>query len=376
MALLLLTIITALSVAAPVPLVLLPNAKKLNALCLDGTAPGFYLDKGTEPENFVIFLQGGGWCYNEEDCLARSRTRLGSSNFWAKEQSLGGWMLSRDAINPFQSWTHVYIPYCDGASFSGNRETPITVNGTQLHFRGKEILRQLIGILKTNYGLDSAKKVLLSGCSAGGLATYINADFVSSLMPASVTVFKAAPISGYFLDVSNADGTAIYNDEMRNVYKMQNVSANEACVAANVGSENNCMFAEHTFPHIKTPIFIQNSAYDSWQLGNIFWTHISPSHDSCIRNISSCSIDEIQTLNEKWQVEFVRRIVQPDAFWSNSTGCFIHSIISHCLGDSNVEITLDNVSIPEAWGRWFFELTTTNRHIGCTLHESPPYSCM
>jgi hypothetical protein len=41
---------------------------------------------------------------------------------------------------------------------------------------------------------------------------------------------------------------------------------NDACIAANAGSEWKCIFAEHTSPHIKTPIFPLQGEYDSWQM--------------------------------------------------------------------------------------------------------------
>ena len=45
-------------------------------------------------------------------------------------------MLSADAsANPvFHNWTLVYVPYCDGASFTGDSE----VDG--LHFKGQQLL--------------------------------------------------------------------------------------------------------------------------------------------------------------------------------------------------------------------------------------------
>ena len=34
-----------------------------NALCLDGSRAAYYLhDAGTNPQKFVIFFEGGGWC--------------------------------------------------------------------------------------------------------------------------------------------------------------------------------------------------------------------------------------------------------------------------------------------------------------------------
>ena len=40
---------------------------------------------------------------------------------------------------------------------------------------------------------------------------------------------------------------------------------NDACVAAETPSSN-CMFAEHTMKHIKTPTFPLQSEYDAWQI--------------------------------------------------------------------------------------------------------------
>lgn len=36
-----------------------------------------------------------------------------------------------------------------------------------------------------------------------------------------------------------------------------------------IGREENCFFAEHTAPHVTTPLFPLQSEYDSWQAGNI-----------------------------------------------------------------------------------------------------------
>ena len=51
---------------------------------------------------------------------------------------------------------------------------------------------------------------------------------------------------------------------------------NDACIAASVGQEWRCIFAQYTYPHIATPTFIAEGAYDSWQMGNILKM---PCHD-------------------------------------------------------------------------------------------------
>lgn len=66
------------------------------ALCLDGTKPGFYFFKGTQSNKWVIFFEGGGWCGLDDpnstlaDCYARSQTDLGSSKNYPASLSLKG----------------------------------------------------------------------------------------------------------------------------------------------------------------------------------------------------------------------------------------------------------------------------------------------
>ena len=98
--------------------------------------------------------------------------------------------------NPdFCNFNRVHMVYCDGNSFSGNRDDPVEVNGEKLYFRGKRIIDAILQTL-TPMGLKDADIVLLTGCSAGGLATYLHTDYVHSRMPSTVTKFKSSPVSG------------------------------------------------------------------------------------------------------------------------------------------------------------------------------------
>ena len=72
--------------------------------------------------NWIIHQEGGGWCYNEDLCLERSKTSLGSSTFWGPTASFNGFLSDEAMYNPqFYNWNVVYLKYCDGASFSGNK---------------------------------------------------------------------------------------------------------------------------------------------------------------------------------------------------------------------------------------------------------------
>ena len=66
-------------------------------------------------------MEGGGYCGDERECLERSRTDLGSSKNWKESITLEGFLSDNCDENPhFCGWSMVFIPYCDGAFYSGN----------------------------------------------------------------------------------------------------------------------------------------------------------------------------------------------------------------------------------------------------------------
>eukprot|EP00287_Rhodomonas_sp_CCMP768_P025379 CAMPEP_0202831174 /NCGR_PEP_ID=MMETSP1389-20130828/16661_1 /ASSEMBLY_ACC=CAM_ASM_000865 /TAXON_ID=302021 /ORGANISM="Rhodomonas sp., Strain CCMP768" /LENGTH=73 /DNA_ID=CAMNT_0049504877 /DNA_START=62 /DNA_END=280 /DNA_ORIENTATION=- len=62
------------------------------SLCLDGSPGGYYIRAGLEEvNNWVLYLDGAGWCFSEAECLARAETPSGSSANWPKRISdVGG----------------------------------------------------------------------------------------------------------------------------------------------------------------------------------------------------------------------------------------------------------------------------------------------
>lgn len=122
--------------------------------CLDGSPGAFYLSKNPKSTKWLIYQEGGGWCSGAQDCLKRSKTVLGSSKTYAKTMKTSSAFFSSDCqANPtFCDWNKVFLPYCDGNSFVGNRKSslPVVAEDTEdekgklttqmLFFRGKHIL--------------------------------------------------------------------------------------------------------------------------------------------------------------------------------------------------------------------------------------------
>ena len=110
---------------------------------------------GSGAKKFILHLEGGGWCGTPESCLERSRTELGSSHRWADELEKSG-ILSDDAlVNPdFHDWNTVFIRYCDGGSFAGNRSVKIfTIFGANIFVEStKAFCANILSFKKQNYG--------------------------------------------------------------------------------------------------------------------------------------------------------------------------------------------------------------------------------
>jgi len=160
-------------------------------------------------DRWVIYIEGGAWCFTAESCAARAKTQLGSSQQYLKsfprDQGhghnpvlLGGITSGNCTVNPsFCKSNMVFVKYCDGASFTGSASG---VDRHGLHYRGYDILQAIMADLKAHHGISTASEVLLTGGSVGGMSVFLHADFIrESLGLRPAAKFGAVPLSGFFL---------------------------------------------------------------------------------------------------------------------------------------------------------------------------------
>ena len=272
-------------------------------VCLDGSPPWYYLGRSaTKSKTWVIQFQGGGWSYSPSEAVSRSMTSLGSSTKAASSYTYPYGPLSSDpGTNPmFYDANRVLLAYCDAGSFAGHLSEPLEGIHPPVYIRGKMVLDALFGALMSE-GFVEATDVLLTGTSAGGLAAFLHADYVrSALLPSTVTRYGVMPISGFFLNHADLNGDLTYGTELRNVFAYQNSTSgmNSACVAAKASSQSDCIFANETAVFVTSPLFVQNSMVDSWQLQNIWEQNMD---DPCTSNstaqFQSCSDAQIDQIN-------------------------------------------------------------------------------
>ena len=136
--------------------------------------------------------------------------------------------------------------------------------------RGKKILEVIIDqLLQSEF--RHANRLLLSGTSAGSLAVMMNADFIRNRIPKSIDV-RALADSGYFVDVAAFSGDNIINRHFQKMFDVHNSvgGVDEDCergLRPSLGWK--CLFPQHAFNYVDTPLFVLQSAYDEWQLIHI-----------------------------------------------------------------------------------------------------------
>lgn len=311
-----------------------------DARCLDGSYYGIFICQGSTPTNgqWTIGIQGGGWCYNETECLERAATALGSSSTWPAEAA-------GMACNPSASETYVQLYYCDGASFTGYREAPTSVNGSNIYFRGIMNLDRSLDLLFAKFNLAEASLLVLTGGSAGGLSTFLHLDHVKSRMP-NTTRVVGEPVCGYFIDHGN-DGYApswyTYPNFMQYVYNMQNSSGSLSadCQKSYGANAWMCIMAPHAAPFIQTPWFALQSRFDKWQLGNeLFLPCMNEQPYAPPYKNSTCTPAQ-DTSIENWGVYFMAQLNytgQPTRNGGFIDACIIHgSTTSSINGKTNYE---------------------------------------
>lgn len=157
------------------------------AVCGNGSPYKFFVNRAPNTSNTVFYMEGGGACWDYESCTGASS--LGARNpngipddyldFSNPATSLVSPFVFR--TNPWsqtktQAWNIVYIPYCTGDLYSGDKiEVYDSEDGTESivwHHNGLRNVRAMLAWMKNN--VPRPGQSLMTGCSAGGGGTITN----------------------------------------------------------------------------------------------------------------------------------------------------------------------------------------------------------
>ncbi|XP_059443064.1 pectin acetylesterase 8-like [Corylus avellana] len=349
------------------------NAVAKGAVCLDGSPPAYHWDKGVGAgiDNWLVHIEGGAWCNNVTTCLSRKNTRLGSSKLMETEIAFSGILSKYQKFNPdFYNWNRIRVRYCDGASFTGDVEA---VNpATNLHFRGARVWHAVMEDLLLK-GMRSAENAILSGCSAGGLTSILHCDSFQALVPSGAKV-KCLSDAGYFINLRDVSGAHHFEGFYSEVVATHNSAKNLPLSCTSKLRPGLCFFPQHVAPQIRTPIFLVNAAYDSWQINNILAPGVADPHGhwhSCKLDINNCSPGQIKTIQD-FRLQFLSAVNGLGA--SSSRGLFINSCYAHCQTETQEtwlrtdSPLLGRTTIAKAVGDWFYDRSSFQK-------KDCPYPC-
>ncbi len=140
--------------------------------CRDGSTAGLAVSLNSKSDKVMIFLQGGGACFDSLTCLANPANAAGQ-----KAAVTTGIFDRTNAANPVKDWNYVFIPYCTGDTFMGTNDNGMVtgVTGVQ-HFMGRPNMEKFLNRIVPTF--PKATQVLLTGISAGGFGAASNSYLV------------------------------------------------------------------------------------------------------------------------------------------------------------------------------------------------------
>lgn len=350
-----------------VPRSVVKGAVERGAVCLDGSPPSYHLHKGhgSGIDNWLVHLEGGGWCSSNQSCFDRSQTKLGSSYFMEKSIIFGGSLSNSPLKNPdFYNWNRVKVRYCDGGSYSGDVEVPIEARNKhskevkKIYYRGQRVWQVVMDELLSK-GMLNAEKAFLSGCSAGALASILHCNEFQRQLPKNGIV-KCLSDAGIFLDVKDVRMNPTIQSFYKNVVSLHGIAAKLPQTCKSEREAEQCFFPQYLLKTIEAPIFILNPAYDIWQIEHVLVPNAADPSGNwkfCKSNPASCSKSQLKTLQD-FRNTLLEAIDVVEG--SDGGGLFINSCFIHCQSEQDetwhgVEVPRVNKrTIAETVGDWYF----------------------
>ncbi|MBB6340654.1 hypothetical protein HNP49_000804 [Pseudomonas fluvialis] len=164
-------------------------APQTGAVCGDGSPYKFFVNRVPNTSNTIFYLEGGGACWDYESCsgltgIRGARNPNGIPDDYMSLLNPGASLASPFVVrlHPWtrtksQNWNMVYVPYCTGDIYSGDKVAVYNDPQNQKpplvwHHNGLRNMRAIVGWMKDN--LPRPGQMLTTGCSAGGAGSLTN----------------------------------------------------------------------------------------------------------------------------------------------------------------------------------------------------------
>lgn len=148
------------------------------AVCSNGSQYKFFVNFSNDNHNLLIMFEPGGACWDYESCSGGLRGAANPNGIrddhLAERQYIN--LLRRTEDNPLRDWNLVFLPYCTGDVFGGDRVATYEKPGG-----GGSLTYRHVGLSNTDKVLAwlephfrDIPQLFVTGCSAGGIGAIQN----------------------------------------------------------------------------------------------------------------------------------------------------------------------------------------------------------
>jgi hypothetical protein len=148
-----------------------------DAFCADGKPTGLAVNLTDRSPNAVIFLMGGGACWDYAGCYESPLASYVASGFRESDMpfltiatTAVGLLNRDDPTNPFRDYSVIAVPYCTGDAFTGSR-TAVYDGRETMHVGHANVMAYLKRLVPT---FPNAERIVVVGASAGGIGAAFN----------------------------------------------------------------------------------------------------------------------------------------------------------------------------------------------------------
>lgn len=305
------------------------------AVCNDASAASYYFKDNSNPKLWLVYLAGGGWCYDFKSCAARysgteyphhncSNSSLTAPCFMSSKDfpdSCGktGIFDARPGNSPLHGANKVYVPYCSSDGWMGDGSFH------DWDFRGARIARAVIKDLQSK-GLNKGSTLIFGGGSAGGRGAMVLLDEIAESLPR--VLVRGLLDSPFYIDIESYSekfaGFQPQHDAVLNNFNASSVVPPD-CKKKYAGPDAwKCLFGQYRMPFVKTPNLMIAAQFDAWQLSHLVHGY------SGIEKNPTFTADELKYIEKFGQMTLEQTVLlrnfTPRAGSVYSTACFDHHI--------------------------------------------------
>ena len=151
-------------------------------VCGNNTQYKLFANFSDRSDNLVVVFEPGGACWDYPSCTGKDGIR-GAANIdgipddhWELAPFISPFLSRFDDTNPSRDWNMIYVPYCTADVHTGN--TTVTYEGeagdpaVEFHHDGFAVTQSIVSLLDQSF--THVPKLLVTGCSAGGVGSLVN----------------------------------------------------------------------------------------------------------------------------------------------------------------------------------------------------------